>query len=65
MPPATKQEGGADEEVDLDQETILSTAPAANQRAYFDTNANKAGYADALSQVLADVTAGPGRGQRR
>jgi hypothetical protein len=60
VPPATKQEGGADEEVDLDQETILSTAPEANQRAYFDTNANKAGYADALGQVLADVTQGPG-----
>ena len=58
--PATKKEGGADEEVDLDQETILSTAPLANQRAYFDTNTNKAGYADALSQVLADVTQGTG-----
>jgi kumamolisin len=58
--PATKKEGGADEEVDLDQETILSTAPLANQRAYFDSNTNKAGYADALSQVLADVTQGTG-----
>jgi kumamolisin len=57
---ATVQEGGADEEVDLDQETILSTAPLANQRAYFDSDANKAGYADALSQVLADVTQGTG-----
>jgi kumamolisin len=58
--PATKKEGGADEEVDLDQETILSTAPLANQRAYFDSNTNKAGYADSLSQVLADVTQGTG-----
>jgi len=60
VPAATTSEGGADEEVDLDQESILSTAPKANQRAYFDTNASKAGYADALSQVLADVTQGPG-----
>lgn len=60
VPPATKKEGGADEEVDLDQETILSTAPLANQRAYFDTNASRAAYADALSQVLADVTQGVG-----
>jgi hypothetical protein len=60
VPNASTKEGGADEEVDLDQETILSTAPVANQRAYFDTNPNKAGYADALSQVLADVTQGPG-----
>lgn len=56
VPKATTSEHEADEEVDLDQETILSTDPSANQRAYFDTNANKAGYADALGQVLADVT---------
>lgn len=60
VPGATTQEQGADEEVDLDQETILSTAPLANQRAYFDTSATKAAYTDALSQVLADVTQGTG-----
>lgn len=60
VPAATTQEQGADEEVDLDQETILSTAPLANQRAYFDTSATKAAYTDALSQVLADVTQGTG-----
>ncbi|HEX3823498.1 MAG TPA: S53 family peptidase [Mycobacteriales bacterium] len=60
VPPASTAEREADEEVDLDQETLLSTDPTANQRAYFDTNASKAGYADALSQVLADVTQGTG-----
>ncbi|HVW81322.1 MAG TPA: hypothetical protein VHB69_10340 [Mycobacteriales bacterium] len=48
-----------DEEVDLDQESLLSTAPHANQRAYFDTNSS-GGYVQALSQVLADVTQGQG-----
>jgi hypothetical protein len=48
-----------DEEVDLDQETLLSTDPYANQRAYFDTNSTR-GYIQALSQVLADVTQGRG-----
>jgi hypothetical protein len=60
VPAATTNEGSADEEVDLDQESILSTAPKANQRAYFDTNANQAAYADSLSQVVADVTQGTG-----
>jgi hypothetical protein len=60
VPVATAKEGGADEEVDLDQESILSTAPLANQRAYFDTNANVAAYTDALGQVLEDVIQGPG-----
>ncbi|HEX3899581.1 MAG TPA: hypothetical protein VHW74_10445 [Mycobacteriales bacterium] len=49
-----------DEEVDLDQEALLSTAPHANQRAYFDTNSS-GGYIQALSQVLADVTQGQGK----
>ncbi|HWA65178.1 MAG TPA: hypothetical protein VG899_02260 [Mycobacteriales bacterium] len=49
-----------DEEVDLDQEALLSTAPHANQRAYFDTNSS-GGYVQALSQVLADVTQGQGK----
>jgi kumamolisin len=49
-----------DEEVDLDQEALLSTAPHANERAYFDTNSS-GGYVQALSQVLADVTQGQGK----
>jgi hypothetical protein len=49
-----------DEEVDLDQEVLLSTAPHARQRAYFDTNSSN-GYVQALSQVLADVTQGQGK----
>lgn len=49
-----------DEEVDLDQEALLSTAPHAQQRAYFDTNSS-AGYVQSLSQVLADVTQGQGK----
>jgi hypothetical protein len=49
-----------DEEVDLDQEALLSTAPHANQRAYFDTNSS-GGYIQALGQVLADVTQGQGK----
>lgn len=56
---ATVLEKGADEEVDLDQESLLSTDPQANQRAYFDTN-SRDGYVQALSQVLADVTEGKG-----
>jgi hypothetical protein len=60
VPGASSTGQEADEEVDLDQETILSTDPTADQRAYFDTDANKAGYADALSQVVADVTQGVG-----
>jgi hypothetical protein len=60
VPTASTKEDEADEEVDLDQETILSTDPTADERAYFDTKATKAGYADALSQVLADVTQGTG-----
>jgi Subtilase family len=50
----------ADEEVDLDQETILSTDPSANQRAYFSPNRSMRSYVQDLSQVLADVTQGTG-----
>ncbi|MGN6473151.1 MAG: S53 family peptidase [Mycobacteriales bacterium] len=57
LSPATE---GLDEEVDLDQESLLSTAPNAKQRAYFDTNSSD-GYVQALSQVLADVTQGQGK----
>lgn len=49
-----------DEEVDLDQEALLSTSPHASQRAYFDTNSS-GGYVQSLSQVLADVTQGQGK----
>jgi hypothetical protein len=56
IPAASKREFGADEEVDLDQETLLSTDPSANQRAYFAPANSIAGYASDLGQVLADVT---------
>jgi hypothetical protein len=56
VPAASKGEHEADEEVDLDQETILATDPSANQRAYFSPNNKMSGYVDALDQVLADVT---------
>lgn len=59
VPSANKGERGADEEVDLDQETILSTDASANQRAYFNPNNSAAGYAQDLGQVLSDVTQGP------
>jgi hypothetical protein len=45
---------GADE-VDLDQESLLSTDPFAKQRAYFNAGTS-AGYAAELGQVFADVT---------
>ncbi|MGH3508930.1 MAG: S53 family peptidase, partial [Nocardioidaceae bacterium] len=53
IPPA--DDTGADLEVDLDQESILSTDPYAHQRAYFAPN-NDAGFDDAFSQVVDDVT---------
>jgi hypothetical protein len=56
IPAANKRELGADEEVDLDQQTLLSTAPNANQRAYFAPANSVAGYASDLGQVLSDVT---------
>jgi hypothetical protein len=61
VPAATKGEHEADEEVDLDQETILSTDPNANQRAYFSpiSSNNMSGYARDLGQVVSDVTQGP------
>lgn len=52
--PAPTAKDGHDE-VDLDQEAILSTDPFAHQRPYFADNNNEAGYVDALSQVLDDV----------
>ena len=46
---------GGDIEVALDQESILSTAPNANQRPYFAPNSGS-GYIDAISAVFDDVT---------
>ena len=51
------QSGEADVEVDLDQESILSTAPTAHQRAYFAPNTSS-GFADAFSAVLDDARSG-------
>jgi Subtilase family len=56
VPAASKGEQEADEEVDLDQETILATDPAADQRAYFSPNRQMSSYVEDLDQVLADVT---------
>jgi kumamolisin len=56
---SVKVDGGAtgtdgDIEVDLDQESILSTAPTADQHAYFAPN-TEAGFRDVFSHVLDDV----------
>ncbi len=59
VPVASRSERGADEEVDLDQETILATDPSADQRAYFNPNNSAAGYAEDIGQVVSDVTQGP------
>jgi hypothetical protein len=53
-PRATDDQGGADVEVDLDQESILSTAPSATQRPYFAPNTN-AGFDDVFANVFDDV----------
>lgn len=50
---AAATNGGA-VEVDLDQESILSTAPSARQRPYFAPNTS-AGYLDVFSNVFDDV----------
>jgi hypothetical protein len=60
VPTAKHIRDGTDEEVDLDQEALLSTAPNANQRAYFSPNSSAGSYVEDLSQVLADVTQGTG-----
>ena len=57
-PPTPTPELG--QEVDLDQEALLSQRRTPTQRAYFDTNTSN-GYVQALSQVLADVTQGQGK----
>lgn len=52
--PSASSNDDSDVEVDLDQESMLSTDPYAHQRAYFAPN-TVAGFADAYSQVLDDV----------
>lgn len=54
-PSATDDSTGGDVEVDLDQESILSTAPSADQHAYFAPNTN-AGFDDVIASVYDDVT---------
>lgn len=54
-PRARDNQPGYDIEVDLDQQSILSTAPAASQHAYFAPNTS-AGMADVFASVLDDVT---------
>lgn len=46
--------GGGDIEVNLDQQSILSTAPSAKQQAYFGPNTN-AGYNNAFAAVYDDA----------
>ncbi|HEX3823900.1 MAG TPA: S53 family peptidase [Mycobacteriales bacterium] len=53
-PTEADDSNGADIEVDLDQESILSTAPSANQRPYFAPNTN-AGFDDVFASVFDDV----------
>jgi hypothetical protein len=48
--------GGGDIEVNLDQESILSTAPSAKQQAYFGPNTN-AGFNAAFAAVYDDAVA--------
>lgn len=55
VPAASKSERGDDEEVDLDQEALLATAPSINQRAYFAPRSTPGDYLAELNQVLADV----------
>lgn len=53
--PSTSDDStGGDIEVDLDQQSILSTAPTANQHAYFAPNTN-AGFDEAFASVYDDV----------
>jgi kumamolisin len=53
-PSASDDSSGGDVEVDLDQESILSTAPSARQRPYFAPNTN-AGFVDVFANVFDDV----------
>lgn len=53
-PSAQEDSSGGDIEVELDQESILSTAPSAHQQAYFAPNTN-AGFNQAFAQAYDDV----------
>jgi hypothetical protein len=53
-PTAADDQGQGDVEVDLDQESILSTAPSATQRPYFAPNTN-AGFNDVFANAFDDV----------
>lgn len=52
--PSTPDGTGGEQEVALDQESLLDTAPSAGQRAYFAPNTNR-GYLDALNAVATDA----------
>lgn len=52
---AAADPAGGDVEVDLDQESILSTAPSARQHTYFAPN-TEAGFGDVFASVYDDVT---------
>lgn len=52
-----KQDGDGDDEVSLDQETLLAAAPELKQRAYFAGN-SATGYSLGLQAVFNDVAAG-------
>lgn len=54
--PARTDGAGGDQEVALDQEAILSSAPYANQRVYFAPNGTS-GFWDAIHQVGTDAAA--------
>ncbi|MHB8452328.1 MAG: S53 family peptidase, partial [Mycobacteriales bacterium] len=54
--PSTPDNMGDDAEVALDQETLLGTAPYADQRAYFTPNTDQ-GEIDALNQIAKDAAA--------
>ena len=57
---------GGDEEVALDQDAILTTAPDATQVAYFASNLDGGnGYVDAIRQVGKDATPDPATGKPR
>jgi kumamolisin len=49
--------GGGDQEVALDQEALLATAPHANQRVYFAQNNLSGSFADAVTKVAAEAAA--------
>ena len=55
-PSSQDDQSGGDVEVALDQESALSTAPSANQHAYFAPN-TEAGFGDVFASVYDDVTA--------